>query len=693
MTEPVATVEPNGQNVASLRPTEAGAGASAPPGGRFAYASGSTPLEGYTIKRGVGHGGFGEVYYALSDAGKEVALKLIRRNLDIELRGIRHCLNLKHPNLLSVFDIRHDRTGDNWVVMEFVTGQSLEEVIAAHPRGLPQEEAMAWLFGIGGGVACLHDHGIVHRDLKPGNVFCDEGVVKLGDYGLSKFISCSRRSGHTESVGTVHYMAPEIANGRYGKEIDVYALGVILYEMLTGRVPFEGESVGEVLMKHLTTPPDVSMLAEPFRSVVAKALEKDPAKRFAAVTEMLAALPRPASTEVHIGPLPTGATRHGRGLDSGGSTGQAASAGASGGTGIGDEPIYRAARRAWRRGYDAWRESEMSTRKKIILLVIVAIVLAVNIPWLAVVAGVSLLLYACYFTVRAFVLAHQSRRQSRGAWEKAAPAQAPTQVPPPVPAASSGVASPPAAQTATWVPGEARPRWAPRPIGKREQLAEALRQKSSRQRLAELLGSMLGGSLVAVVTSLVVPVLFSVSTPQPGSGLWGIEDWARYVWLALVAIAGTWGILIPSKLWEGTSGDAMLRRFILMVIGLGVGIAAVAAASFLGVDLPHDRHSAIFDQNRFDRTMHGVDPGTTLKYSLAAFGTLFALIRWWHSADPLRSTRLSLWSLFVCGLVAWVVADITGFPQPWLPMVACAISVSVQLAGPWLSPHQRRLQS
>jgi eukaryotic-like serine/threonine-protein kinase len=73
--------------------------------------------------------------------------------------------------------------------MEFVAGLSLEEAIAAHPQGMPQDEALAWLFGIGAGVGCLHDHGIVHRDLKPGNIFCDEGVVKLGDYGLSKFIS------------------------------------------------------------------------------------------------------------------------------------------------------------------------------------------------------------------------------------------------------------------------------------------------------------------------------------------------------------------------------------------------------------------------------------------------------------------------------------------------------------------------
>ena len=267
-------------------------------GGPFLYASGSRPLEGYTIKRGVGSGGFGEVYYAISDAGKEVALKLIRRNLDTELRGMRQCLNLKHPNLLSLYDIRQDDAGGTWVVMEYMSGKCLESEIADHPQGLPLDEAMDWFHGIAAGVAYLHDHGIVHRDLKPGNIFCDEGVVKVGDYGLSKFISCSRRSGHTESIGTVHYMAPEVAHGRYGKELDIYALGAVLYELLTGRVPFDGESVGEVLMKHLTAQPDVSKLAEPYRSVVARALEKDPARRFATVGEMAAALPGGAASRV-----------------------------------------------------------------------------------------------------------------------------------------------------------------------------------------------------------------------------------------------------------------------------------------------------------------------------------------------------------------------------------------------------------
>ena len=207
---------------------------------RFVHAGGAAPLAGYTIKRGVGIGGFGEIYYAVSDAGKEVALKLIRRHLDVELRGIRQCLNLKHPNLVSLYDIREDEQGNWWIVMEYVAGPSLQDALDAAPRGLPEGQALAWIHGMGAGVAYLHDRGIVHRDLKPGNVFCEDGLVKVGDYGLSKFISCSRRSGHTESIGTVHYMAPEVANGRYGREIDVYALGIILYEMLTGRVPFEG---------------------------------------------------------------------------------------------------------------------------------------------------------------------------------------------------------------------------------------------------------------------------------------------------------------------------------------------------------------------------------------------------------------------------------------------------------------------
>src|SRR4051812_50055914 len=91
---------------------------------KFTYASGARPLEGYTIKRGIGKGGFGEVYFAASDAGKEVALKHVERNLEVELRGVSQCLNLKHANLIDLFDIRYDEQGEAWVVMEYIAGAS-----------------------------------------------------------------------------------------------------------------------------------------------------------------------------------------------------------------------------------------------------------------------------------------------------------------------------------------------------------------------------------------------------------------------------------------------------------------------------------------------------------------------------------------------------------------------------------------
>ena len=106
---------------------------------RFSYACGDRPLDGYVIKRGIGLGGFGEVYFALSDAGKEVALKRIQRHIDIELRGVSQCLNLKHVNLISLWDIREDSQGNGWVVMEYVPGGSLRDVIEASRSGMEFE--------------------------------------------------------------------------------------------------------------------------------------------------------------------------------------------------------------------------------------------------------------------------------------------------------------------------------------------------------------------------------------------------------------------------------------------------------------------------------------------------------------------------------------------------------------------------
>lgn len=281
---------------------------------KFTYRSGQRPLDGYTLKRGVGQGAFGEVYFAVSDGGKEVALKLLRGHTDAELRGVSHCLNLKHPNLVHLYDLRTDARGDHWVVMEYVFGESLASVINKHPTGLPTEVIREWFAALARGVAYLHHQGVVHRDLKPANIFLEHGQLKIGDYGLSRRISGSEGGDLSRGVGTPHYMAPEIKNGNYTASIDVYACGVILFEMICGHRPFEGETPLEVLMKHYLDKPDLSPLPAAYRGVIGKAMEKDPAKRFTSIGELARAVDemfagRRGASVPSVAPLPEGPPR------------------------------------------------------------------------------------------------------------------------------------------------------------------------------------------------------------------------------------------------------------------------------------------------------------------------------------------------------------------------------------------------
>jgi hypothetical protein len=257
--------------------------------GKFTFAPGTKPLTGFTIKRGIQRGGFGEVYYALSDGGKEVALKLLHSHVEIERRGTELCLNLKHQNLVSIIDIRQDEDDDTWIVMEYVSGKTLDRILTDDfPNGMPVDDARSWLAGLAAGVDYLHDKGIVHRDLKPQNLYREHGQVKIGDIGLSKIITPSQRGAQTESIGTIYYMAPEISRGEYGPEIDVYSSAVILYELLTGYVPFAGETTAEILNRHLTDQPDLNPLPPRLRPVLQHALAKDAAQRTPSLGEFLA---------------------------------------------------------------------------------------------------------------------------------------------------------------------------------------------------------------------------------------------------------------------------------------------------------------------------------------------------------------------------------------------------------------------
>ena len=633
---------------------------------RFVYSSGSQPLSGYTIKRGIGRGGFGEVYYAVSDLGKDVALKLLCRNWDIELRGINHCLNLKHPNLLTIYDVRRDDRGDTWVVMEYIRGPSLEQVLADHPQGLPLETAMAWFHGMAAAVAYLHEHGIVHRDLKPGNVFWEENVVKVGDYGLAKFISCSRRSGQTESVGTVHYMAPEIASGRYGKEIDIYALGVMLYEMLTGHVPFEGESVGEILMKHLTKLPDLTPLPSEVRRVVGRALEKDPQQRFQDVREMIALLPSPPEQAI-IGPMSSNRAEDGfaqhkveENDKSGGDRPSVVMAELA--EKHQPEPIWHALNQAFRDVRTAWDNSRLATPVKVIILIGLAFLVISHMAILGPVVFGLVMAYAVYWTVRAILMATMGEEHVI----RSQPIQAELVTMSPRHDRPPNIGSPPLP-----VPEPSRA----------EVFRQRLRQMTFRAHVAEVLESMLAAVLIAGVLAIVGYLVQSFHGKT--------TTLMQSSWIFLMTILGSWSILLVSKLWQGREGDAMLRRFLMMVLGLGLGAAGFALAQYLQVDLPFDPRWPSF---------HDWDPPATfyrngqpmLPALMAAFGTHFLLVRWWRLADPLRRSRFCLWGVFGPALAAFLVSVLWVFPGQWLLWPAIAIGITVQLASPWFSNRRKR---
>jgi hypothetical protein len=669
---------------------------------KFLYAGGSRPLDGFVIKRGIGRGGFGEVYFATSDAGKEVALKHVERNLDVELRGVGQCLNLKHNNLVDLYDVKYDDHGEAWVVMEYIAGPNLKDVLDRNPNGLPAEQVEYWFQGLAAGVIYLHEHGLVHRDLKPGNIFDDGGVVKIGDYGLSKFISCSRKSGQTESVGTFHYMAPEIGKGSYGKEIDVYALGVMLYELLTGRVPFEGESSQEIIMKHLTADPDLAPIPPGYRPVIARALAKDPERRYSSVREMLAAFPSQTLPAAVVEALPNSAKAaqtaprspaNGKSprviyigdeaaemqfgpVKNGSPTLAPRSAGKAAAPAPAKppaEPMGAAMRVGWGRFSNWWNQGLGSTLLKSALILGFAAVACVAMArgsWLAPVFVALGAVYVAFLGVRSLIVALQGPRDA----------------PPPSQPSPKEHYSNLQPANSTGFAGARDRRHGSRAKSWEEQGRQALQMRTVGEQVGELSGSLLAAALICIVLGLVALVISGVSLP--GS----VGVWTFYAWFVSVTTVASWAVLAAGKFWEGSVGEPAKRRFVQLVLGLAVGAFAFVAAQLLMIEtlpLPGGyRLSSSSIQGSLTPSVYQ-DGLPGLPAYLAFFGAIFLTLAWWKQTDPLRSSRLQIGTLLVTVIVALLWQLAWPLPDNWGCLLLGSVSIAVQLSSLWLNPQER----
>jgi eukaryotic-like serine/threonine-protein kinase len=258
----------------------------------------------YRIVRKLGTGGMANVYLAEDqELGRRVAIKILndRHANDDQFverfrREAKNAAALSHPNVVSIYD-RGDAEGTYYIAMEYLDGRSLKELIVA--RGpAPIHIAIDYARQILAAIRFAHRHGIVHRDIKPHNVLVDgEGRLKVTDFGIAR-AGASQMTEAGSIIGTAQYLSPEQAKGApVDQSSDLYSVGVVLYELLTGVVPFSGETPVEIAMKHLSRIPEPpsSKRAEIPRDldlVVMRALAKDPSERYQSADEMDADLRR-----------------------------------------------------------------------------------------------------------------------------------------------------------------------------------------------------------------------------------------------------------------------------------------------------------------------------------------------------------------------------------------------------------------
>ncbi len=290
----------------------------------------------YRLVELLGQGGMATIFRALdTQLGRDVAVKLLRseylRDPDFSSRfrsEAQNAASLNHPNVVSVYDYGEDPSGP-YIVMEVVDGEDLATILRRN-GSLPPNQATRIAAAVARALAAAHARGIVHRDVKPGNVLIGrDGRVKVVDFGIARAIAEAQMTLPGTTLGSVHYFSPEQARGETATpESDIYALGIVLYEMLTGGRPWEGDSAAGVALARLTGPaPDPALarpsLAPDLAAITRRALAPLPIDRFASASAMADALEASRASGQTLNP----AGAAGAGAAAAGISGAAASVG------------------------------------------------------------------------------------------------------------------------------------------------------------------------------------------------------------------------------------------------------------------------------------------------------------------------------------------------------------------------------
>jgi serine/threonine-protein kinase len=259
----------------------------------------------YVIERQIGSGGMADVYLATDQSlGRKVAIKILSDRYARDAAFVERfrreaaaAASLRHPNIVTVYD-RGEAMGTSYIAMEYLDGPTLKEEITQRAP-LPEPEAINYATQALAALEAAHRQGVVHRDVKPHNmVLTDEGRLKVTDFGIARAANTQQMTEVGSIVGTAQYLSPEQARGlAVGPESDIYSMGVVLYEMLCGDLPFTGESAVDIAMKQVSdTPPPLNrrnrLVSPAMEQVVMRALAKDPALRFSSAKGMAEELAR-----------------------------------------------------------------------------------------------------------------------------------------------------------------------------------------------------------------------------------------------------------------------------------------------------------------------------------------------------------------------------------------------------------------